>query len=180
MNLASDPAVRSAPKLREMFDQRPLGGPLAKHVSPAPPAPRPARTRIAVYAALTVVTVALTLRVVASLLATPLERMPAALSPTWLVELSTTNASPTTALLYGPDVGVQLVRVPGNVETAADARVVPARLARGEVHFISLGLARLQIRARSPQPTQRMAFVADGRIITAYQSTREIGVRSGW
>jgi hypothetical protein len=180
MKLVSDPDLRAASHTRSPFDELSRGAPPVVYQEPRLPTPRPARARIAVYTTLAVAALALGLRMVAALLATPLERMPGTLAPTWLVELTTTSASPTTALLYGPDVGIQLVRVPAEGGTTADAGVVPARLARGEVHFVSLGLERLHIHAHAPQRAQPATFDADGRIITAYQTPRAVGVRTGW
>lgn len=180
MSLVSDPDLRAAPHTHSSFSELRRGAPPVRYTTPQAPSPRPVRTRIAVYSALAVATIALTLRLVASFLATPLERVPATLAPTWLVEVTTTSDAPTTALLYGPDVGVQLVRVPGDGGTASDARVVPARLAHGKVHFISLGLTSLHVHARAPQNAYPMSFDAKAHIITAYQTSREIGVRTGW
>jgi hypothetical protein len=129
---------------------------------------------------LAVVTVALGLRGLAALAAAPLDPVTGGAAPTWMIEVSTTTAAPTTAVLYGRDVGIQLVRVPAGRGNGAEARLVPARLAKGEVHLVSLGLTPLHVHASAPQGAQPMTFDATSPIITAFQQPRAIGVRVGW
>lgn len=179
MSVVSDPGLHVAPRLHGSPGD-PGSRPPVREVG-APPAPRSSRSRIAVYVTLTAATIALGLRGLATLLAIPLEPPPVGgIAPTWMIEVTTTSATPTTALLYGRDVGVQLVRVPARRGSADEPRLVPARLAKGELHLISLGLASLHVHASAPQGAQPMKFDATSPIITAFHHPRAIGVRTGW
>ena len=180
MSIASDPRLRTAPRANV-----PLANvdPESKPVVPeffAQPARRSMRTRVAVYAMLGTATIALVLRGLASLVAAPLVSSIGGVAPAWMIEVTTTSSAPTTALLYGRDVGVQLVRVPPRRGSVNEPRLVPARLAKGEVHFVSLDFTPLHVHAASPKGAQVMSFDATGQIITAYHKPREIGVRVGW
>jgi len=179
MSIASDPALRAAP--------RPSAPPLAADVGTTPvvhetqslPTLRPARRRAA-YTALGVATVVLGLRLLATLLSTPLDGVANVAAPAWMIEVTTTSTKPTTALLYGREVGVQLVQVPAGQGAAAEVRIVPARLAKGEVHLVSLGLTSLHLHATAPTQTQPMTFDATAQILTVFQRPRMTGVRVGW
>lgn len=127
--------------------------------------------------ALTVLSVLVVLRLVASELAIPLEPLGGGAAPTWMIEVTTTGAKPTTALVYGRDVGVQLIQLPARVGASSTARVVPARLAQGDVHLISLGLTSLRVHASSPQGAQRMSFAATSPMVTVFQTKERTGVR---
>lgn len=179
MSVVSDPGLRATSRLQgSQFDQAPGANPLVRDVELRSMAPSP-RRRVAVYATLAIASVALVLRVIASLVALPLETPPLnGVGPTWMVEVTTTSATPTTALLYGRDIGVQLVCVPAR--GTDEPRLVPARLAKGELHLISLGLASLHVHASSPRGAQPMTFDATSPVITAYHHPRAIGVRTGW
>ena len=52
---------------------------------------------------------------------------------------------PVTALIYGDEVGVQLVRVSAASEGRSAPRLIPARLAKGEIHILSLNLPRFRV-----------------------------------
>lgn len=185
MSIASDPRLRATARAYV-----PLANvdPESKPVVPeffAQPARRSMRTRVAVYAMLGTATIALVLRGLASLVAAPLVAAPlvssiGGVAPAWMIEVTTTSSAPTTALLYGRDVGVQLVRVPPRRGSVNEPRLVPARLAKGEVHFVSLDFTPLHVHAASPKGAQVMSFDATGHIITAFHKPREIGVRVGW
>lgn len=184
MSEVSDPRLRAATPLDEAFSR--LGNSAhAPALAPsrwggATPVARPMRARVAAYAMLSIASTLLALRFVASLVATPLDAIGAIPAPRWMVEVTTTGETPTTALVYGREVGVQLVEIPAASGTSAEHRIVPARLARGQVHFLSLGLTSLEIRAKAPGSAPRMSFAATGRVITAYQQDETIGVRTGW
>ena len=170
MSVVSDPSLRAAPRAHGAhFAAGPGSPPVASDLGVSPPVRPSSRSRMAVYASLAVVTVALGLRVLASLFARPLETLSVSrIAPRWMIEVTTTNATPTTALLYGSDVGVQLVRVPAGRGSTDAPRLVPARLANGELHVISLDLAPLHVHASAPQGAAPMSFDAASPIITAY------------
>ena len=175
MSIASDPSVQAAPQAESR--QPAWSGALPQIVAETPVATRSARARVTAYMALSLVTVVVVLRIVASALAIPLESLGAGAAPTWMIEVTTTGATPTTALVYGRDVGVQLIQVPGRVGALSTARVVPAHLAQGEVHLISLGLTSLRVHASSPHGAQRMSFAATSPMVTVFQTKERTGVR---
>jgi hypothetical protein len=75
-----------------------------------------------------------------------------------------------------PDQGVQLVRVPPAAEGRDAARLIPARLLKGDVHIVSRGLSSLLVEGSAPTGAPKMSWEATGRLIT--HSTRSIGPRS--
>ena len=97
-----------------------------------------------------------------------------------MVEVTTASAAPGTALVYGREVGFHLVQVPAGDGATSDRRVVPARLAKGELHIVSLGFHSLRVFAAAPKGAPPMTFSATSPIITAYQTPRATGVRTGW
>ncbi len=156
-------------------------GPLPASLDAVHPAARSHRQgAFGVYGALSVVTVLVALRLLASALAIPLEVPAARAAPTWMVEVSTTGAKPGTALVYGDEVGFQLLQIPAGDGVTSTARIVPARLARGDLHLISLSFTSLRVRASGPPGSGVKAFSATSPIITAYQSSAATGVRTGW
>ena len=82
------------------------------------------RSRFA-YGSWFVVSTLLALRVLASMLAEPLEVGRAAAAPTWQVQVSTNSNALGIVLAYGPEVGVQLLRIPARGASATDPRVIP-------------------------------------------------------
>jgi hypothetical protein len=141
---------------------------------------RSLRQRVLAYSALAVGTSLAGLRLIASVLAQPLDSVDAASAPAWMVEVTTTSALPGTALVFGREVGFQLVQVPAGDGAKSNLRVVPARLARGELHLLSLGLSSLRVHTVSPPGTPKMSFAARARVITLYQKRDITGVRAGW
>lgn len=177
MRIASDPSVRAA--ARAEGRQSHWNGALPRTVAEtSAPASRSTRARVTAYLALTVATVLVVLRVIASALAIPLEPIAGVVAPTWMIEVTTTGVTPTTALVYGRDVGVQLIQVPARVGTSSAARVVPAHLVRGEVHLLSLGSTSLRVHASSPHRVQRMSFDATSPVVTVFQTKEATGVRA--
>ena len=83
------------------------------------------------FTAALVVSALLSLRVLASVLAEPLEVAAAASAPTWQVQVTTNTNSPGIVLAYGPEVGVQLLRIPareaGGTDNARDSRAPGSR-----------------------------------------------------
>jgi hypothetical protein len=94
--------------------------------------------------------------------------------------LSANGDRPATALIFGDEVGVQLVRVPPATESKDAARLILARLLKGDVHIVSLGLSSLLVEASAPKGAPKMSWGAHGRLITAFQHNKETGVRAGW
>lgn len=185
MFAASDPRVKAAQRSRVPALEASSGAVPAVHAtngSPVPPsAPRPRRRRVlGVYALLAAAALAVTLRLLGSALATPLEQPVVGAAPAWMVEVTTTSARPTTALVYGDEVGFQLVQIPAGTGAASGARIVPARLAKGELHIVSLGLRTLRVQASAPNGAEPMSFSATSPIVTAFQSSKGTGVRVGW
>lgn len=185
MQFQSDPQLKSAPRFEiPLLDVN--GGALSTvDKSPAGVSSRATnsgrKSRVwAAYALLSVAAVAVALRVLASALAEPLESVTAGAAPTWMIEMTTTSAHASTAVVYGREVGFQLVRVPAATDGASRARLVPARLAKGEVHFFSLGLTSLHVQSSAPSGAAPMSFTADAPIITVYQHKDATGVRVGW
>ena len=180
MTMMSDPSVRAAerPSLAH-FD----AGAGALHVVSDPHhlVPRSRRTRVwGIYAVIGVAAVVVALRLLASLLAVPLDTVAGGAAPTWMVEVTTSGAKAGTALVYGSEVGMQLVQIPAGDGDASDARVVPARLAKGELHLVSLSLTSLRVYASAPHGVEPMSFFVTSHIITAFQTRRGTGVRTGW
>ncbi|GAB1343173.1 hypothetical protein MASR1M101_23000 [Gemmatimonas sp.] len=180
MGLVSDPNLRAASR---ETDGRLLAATRAAVTTSETPKEtahaRRGRSRFA-YGSLFVVSVLLALRVLASLLAEPLEGVGAADAPTWQVQVSTNSSSPGIVLAYGPEVGVQLLRVPSREASVTDPRVIPARLARGELHLITLSLNSLHVDAPGAPGTGVVRLSASSPIITVFQSPNMSGVRTGW
>ena len=142
--------------------------------------PRPPIQRLLAYGTLAVVTTVVSLSTLASVLATPLDSPGSTPAPTWLVEMTTTGDRPVTALVYGREAGIHLVRVPAATAVSSVARIIPARLAKGELHMFSLGLSTLRVRTSSPGRPPHSGFMAESRVITAFQSASGTGVRTWW
>ena len=177
MSIASDPSVRAAACAEGR--QSHWNATLPQTVAETPAlASRSTHARATAYLTLTVATVLVVLRVIASALAIPLEPVGGVVAPTWMIEVTTTGVTPTTALVYGRDVGIQLIQVPASVGTSSTARVVPAHLVRGEVHLLSLGLTSLRVHASSPHGAQRMSFQATSPVVTVFQTKGATGVRA--
>jgi hypothetical protein len=98
----------------------------------------------------------------------------------WNVELSSTGTEPVTALAFGREAGLHVVRVPGRNAPIEQRRSIPVRLAAGNVYLVSLGGAGLNLSSTSPAGAPHMAFTAQSRFVTLYQSPSETGVRTSW
>ena len=180
MSLVSDPSLRAASR---EYERRLDAASRAAVTAPKTPKEtaraRRSRSRF-VFGSLLVVSALLSLRVLASVLAQPLEVVGSASAPTWQVEVSTNSNSPGIVLAYGPEVGVQLLRIPARGARGTDTRVIPARLARGELHLITLSLNSLHVEAPGAPGTGVVRLSASSPIITVFQSPRTSGVRTGW
>jgi hypothetical protein len=180
MSLISDPSLRAAP--RESHHQWAEAQRAA--VTARETVQETARTRRGIsrflYGTLFVASALVALRVLASVVAEPLEVAGAAAAPTWQVQVSTNSNTPGIVLAYGPEVGVQLLRIPARDASAADRRVIPARLARGELHLITLSRNSLHVEAPGAPGTGVERLSANAPIVTVFQSPTMSGVRTGW
>lgn len=100
--------------------------------------------------------------------------------PEWNVELSSTGRTPVLALVYGPEAGVHVVRVPSGGMPAAERRRISARLARGDVYMMSLGTRGLQVDAKGPPGSNVIAMSATARFVKLYQRPDFTGISTGW
>ena len=180
MSLVSDPSLRAAARESERrWDAAPRAAVTARESVNEAARTRRGRSRL-VFGSLFIVSAVLALRVLASVLAEPLEGVGAAAAPTWQVQVSTNSDAPGIVLAYGPEVGVQLLRIPARDASATDPRVIPARLARGELHLITLSLNSLHVEAPGAPGTGVVRLSASSPIITVFQSPTMSGVRTGW
>lgn len=174
----SDPALRrqTAPERAEWADH------VARNLVAMAPAAIPVpRSRLQGAMARGVVIVAaglLALRAVAGWLAEPLVDASTA-APAWTVEVTSSSERSLLALAYGREAGFHIVRVPG-MNASTDPRVIPARLARGELHLMSLGLSKLRAHSVAPRGLPASAWSAEARTITAFQRPDAMGVRTSW
>lgn len=120
----------------------------------------------------------LVLRMVGGWLAEPLATAAEA-APTWHVEVASTSRSSIIAFAYSRESGVHLLRIPGNGSAAA-RRVIPARIAEGDLHVVSLGLGRLDVRGRAPVGSHLESYRATSRVVTVFDHSDGTGVRTGW
>ncbi len=133
-----------------------------------------------VYTLLLAVSVAVIARVIASAIADPLEPIVAGAAPTWMVQVRTTGSRPGTALVYGRDVGVQFLQIPAGDGSTSEARVIPARLAKGELHLITLSWTSLHVFGTGPKGSALLSYGATSPIVTLFQTKESTGVRTGW
>jgi len=143
-----------------------------------PPVRRPLALRAAAYGAIIATVVVLAVTTVASFFATPLTT-PGAPVPVWTIEMTSATDQPVTALVYGPEAGLHLFRVPG-ASDVTHPRTVPARLGQGELHAMSLGWSPLRLRASAPRGVRPMSWSSTSRTATAFQNADGIGVRTSW
>ena len=180
MSMVSDPSVRAASRLDwSTFDAAEGVLPVTRD-SPSAVAETRRGHRWWIYGSLALVTTLMTLRLLASALASPLDAVASGIVPVWQVEVTTNGDKPGIALAYGREVGIQLLRIPARDGGASEARVVPARLARGELHLITLSYNALQVRAPGAPGSGVVEFSATAPIITAFQTPQASGVRTGW
>jgi hypothetical protein len=119
----------------------------------------------------------LALRIMGGWLAEPLAPI-AGVAATWNVEVTSSASSSMLAFAYSEESGLHLLRIPG--DGSAEPRVIPARLARGELHLVSLGLGQLQVHAKGPPGSGVLSFDARSRTVTAFEHPKSTGVRTGW
>jgi hypothetical protein len=180
MSVVSDPSVHAAQRPAwSGFEAAEGALPVTLHSPTAMAAARRGH-RWWIYGTLAVVSTVLCLRLLASILAAPLEAVAAGAAPAWQVEVTTNGNRPGIALAYGPEVGIQLLRVPAGEGRVSEARVVPARLAQGELHLITLSFNSLRVHSPGAPGSGVVRFGATSPVITAFQSPRGAGVRTGW
>lgn len=156
------------------WDQWPPPGPLAPVPQPEPARPGHHRRWWLMAAATTLGLGALWVRW------TDVNPRASANGALWNIELASNGARPVTALVFGQDAGVHLVRVPV-VGSAPDERSrVPVRLARGDVYMVSLGRDGLDVSTTSPPDAPRMAFTAHARFVKLVNSPGATSIRTGW
>jgi hypothetical protein len=151
---------------------------VAVHQDAALPAARTLGARIAARALLLTATALLGLRIVGGWIAEPLAPATSAM-PTWNVELASTSTSSTLAFTYSCESGIHLLRIPGR-GAEQDRRVIPAKLAAGDLHLVSLGLGSLDVRGKGPVGSPVVSYGATGRIVTVFAQPDASGVRTGW
>jgi hypothetical protein len=133
-----------------------------------------------IYGTLAIASTLLCLRVLASVLAAPLASVGQGAAPAWQVEVTTNGSKPGIALAYGREAGIQLLRIPAGERSASEARVVPARLAQGELHLITLSFNSLRVHSPGAPGSGVVQFSATSPIVTAFHNSKAAGVRTGW
>jgi hypothetical protein len=98
----------------------------------------------------------------------------------WNVDLASAGGRPVTALVFGREAGVHVVRVPAAGASEEEQRRVSARLANGDVYMVSLGREVLSVHSKSPAGTAPMAFTARARFVKLYHTPQATGIRTGW
>ena len=137
------------------------------------------RWRLATGAAL-LLAVVVGARSLLSILTSPLPASSVGSAAAWSIEITAAGSKPVTALIYGEEAGFHLVRVPAAAATRDEARVIAARLGKGEVHMLSLGFSGLRAHAVAPAGAPKVSWHAEGHVITAYQRASGTGVRTSW
>lgn len=182
MGVASDPFLqrvksRTTARARAPWQDAHERAALMRDDAAALPTPRPTWQRVFARGVVIAGVALLALRAIGGWLAEPLT-VPVANAPTWNVEMTSRSTSSTLALAYSRETGVHLLRVPGRGSN--EPRVIPARLARGELHMISLGLPGLHVQAAGAPNSGVLMIGADARMITMYQHKDASGIRPGW
>ena len=172
MTVRSDPQVRAAIALGHRAPAARLADPVAD--SPVACA-RSKWQRVLSVVGLTITTYAIVLQMVASYFAGPLRMSAAGGDPNWIVEMTTTGTSHTTALVFGPAVRFGLYRVPPRAAPRHVGRALPFPTTHGEVHVIALGWSTLHVLVTDRSTPLQATRAESGRWITAY----EPGVTAG-
>ena len=154
------------------------GQPVVARASAALPDPRPIGARILARTLVIGAASLLALRAIGGWIAEPLAPATSA-APTWSVEVSSTSSSSVLAFAYSRESGAHLLRVPGRV-AEQNRRVIPARIAAGDLHLISLGWGQLDVRGRGPRASHLKSYGATARAITVFDHPDGAGVRTPW
>ncbi len=180
MSLVSDPSLRAAsPDFTRQLDGH-VRAPLVLPDTQSPLARLARFGRRLTFGVATVAGVLLVLRVLAGVLAEPLEPVNAPNAPAWQVQVSTNSAKSGIVLAYGAEVGVQVLRIPPKGTSGDNARVIPARIARGELHLVTLSMNRLNVEAPGAPGSGVVSVSATAPVITIFQSPKTSGIRGGW
>jgi hypothetical protein len=180
MSVTSDPFLRAAdPRpLRERWSFITDRQPLVARANAVLPAPRPIAARILAKALVIGAAGLLALRAIGGWIAEPLAPDSAA-APTWNVEVSSTSTGSVLAFAYSRESGAHLLRVPGR-NADRNRRVIPARIAAGDLHVISLGWGQLDVRGRGPRGSRLKSYSATARAVTVFDRPDGTGVRTAW
>ena len=177
MSINSDPLVTPVTRPRPTWDDSATRRAMVESDADEFPVPRSRLKRFLVRGAVYLGAALLALRVLGGWLAEPLATP--SVNPVWNIELTSSSKSSVLALAYSADAGIHILRVPG-AGTSSTPQVLPARLARGELHLMSLGLSSLEARASGPPGLPLKSWRAKARTITAFQRLEEMGVRTSW
>ena len=101
-------------------------------------------------------------------------------APEWAIGLTSSGAAPVSALVFGKEAGIHLVRIPGSSAPPEEQRRVLARLASGEVYMVSLGGRELRVSSKGPPGSGVIAMAATGRFVKLYQRPGITGISTGW
>jgi hypothetical protein len=178
MTMQSDPTLKVAERQRVPHVNANAGQLVAPTGARAPERASRRKKNVGIYALLTVMSIAVLFRAIAPLFASPLDDASTTAAPPWMMQVTTTGSKPGIALAFGADVGIQILRIPAGQGSNSEARILPARLARGEVHMISLSLTSLHVEGKVPTVSNggMTEFSATVPILTVYKS----GVRAWW
>ena len=180
MSMISDPELQAAPRRASYAFDAGNRTPLVRADSPAALRAKRSGVRSVLYGVLAGVTAFTGLQFVASAFADPLVLPTSAAAPAWQVEITTTSSSSGLALAYGREVGVQFLRIPPRGAKGDDARVIPARLARGELHIVTLRPSFIHVEAPGAPGSGVVRMSANGAVVTLFQSPKLTGIRSGF
>ena len=98
----------------------------------------------------------------------------------WKIELSANADRSVRALVFGEEAGIHLVRIPGADASVEERRTVAARLARGDVYLVSLGLPSLHVRTKGPPGSGVIEMSAKAPFVKLTQRPEATGIRTGW
>jgi hypothetical protein len=180
MSVTSDPFLCPAdPRpLRDRWSFFEDHRPLVASTRAVLPAPRPLGARIVARALVIGAAGLLALRAIGGWITEPLAPASAA-APTWSEEVSNISSSSILAFAYSRESGAHLRRVPGR-NAEQHRRVIPAKIAAGDLHLLSLGWGQLDVRGRGPRGSQLKAYSATARTVTVFDHPDGTGVRTAW
>ncbi len=179
MSLTSDPELKRIDPLFEWQRSAGIRGAARVNRDRHLPTPRSRIQRAVAFGAIVLTSAVIAMSVVASYFASALSTIPIAAAPAWSVELSSSSSHSVLALAYGPEAGLHVIRVPA-ADAVEEPRVIAARLAKGELHMISLGWSSIRARSSAPSGERAMSWSAESRSITAFQHKDGTGVRTSW
>lgn len=179
MTVSSDPFVRrvDSPPYPEPWSPPEARQPLVASAGPILPAQRSFGARLLARTLVIGAAGLLTLRTIGGWIAEPLA--PTSAVPTWNVEVSSTSSGSVLAFAYSRESGAHLLRVPGR-SAELDRRILPAKIAAGDLRILSLGWGHLNVRGKGPRGSRLNSYSAEARAITVFDNSDGIGVRTGW